>query len=136
MELYLVKTTEGNFIPAYNSDHELAQKIKPGEIVKSKITRPRNVEFHRKFYALLNLGFSNQEQIEDFESFRALIIMKAGFYKRIVSEKGEFFLPKSISFAKMDDIEFADLYSKTLDVMLKLLDTTKEDLEMELINFM
>ena len=136
MELYLVKTNEGSFIPAYNSDHELAQKIKPGEIVQGKITRPRNVEFHRKFYALLNLGFSNQEQIEDFESFRAWVTMKAGFHKRVVTDSGEFYLPKSISFAKMDEIEFADLYSKVLDVLLKLLDTTKEDLEMELINFM
>ena len=136
MELYLTKRDDGLFAPAYNSDYEVAKKVKPGETVKGSITRPRNMKFHKKFFALLNLGFENQEQYEDFESFRAVVTMKAGFYKYITTEKGYIYLPKSISFSKMEDFEFAELYDKVLDVLLKMLGTNKEDLEQELINFM
>ncbi len=136
MDLYLVKTNNGTFIPAYDSDHEAAKKIKSGEMVKGSITRPRNVGFHKKFFALLNLGFQNQEQYEDFESFRAVVIMKAGFYTKIATDRGAVYLPKSISFAKMDETEFEQVYDKVLDVIIAVIGVTKEDVEIEIVNFM
>jgi hypothetical protein len=71
----------------------------------------------------------------NFEEFRAYKIMQAGYYNRVVTEKGEFYLPKSISFASMDDFEFEKLYSSMVNVMITTLRCTSEEIEQELINF-
>ena len=135
MKLYLVKNENGQFIPAFNSDYESAKKIKAGETVEATIVRPRNIKFHRKFFALLNMGFSNQEKYDCFEDYRAVFIMKTGNYKVIETDKGVVYLPKSISFAAMDEIEFSELYSKMIDVLIKELKMDQEAIEKELTGF-
>ena len=135
MKLYLIKNENGQFIPAFNSDYESAKKIKAGETVEATIVRPRNIKFHRKFFALLNMGYSNQEKYDNFEDYRAVFIMKTGNYKVIETDKGVVYLPKSISFAAMDEIEFAELYSSMIDVLIKELKMDQEAIEKELIGF-
>ena len=135
MKLYLTKNENGQFIPAFNSDYESAKKIKSGETVEATIVRPRNIKFHRKFFALLNMGFSNQEKYACFEDYRAVFIMKTGNYKVIETDKGVVYLPKSISFAAMDELEFAELYSKLIDVLIKELKMDQEAIEKELTSF-
>jgi len=102
MKIYLIKRNDGVFIPAYNSDHENVKKIHAGEMVSAEIKRPRNILFHRKFFALLNMGFSNQDHYDIFEDFKNIMIMKTGYYHSIITKKGLVYIPKSISFAKMD----------------------------------
>ena len=136
MELFLTKRTDGLFSPSYNSDYEAAKKIKPGDTVKAQIKKPRNVEFHRKFFALLNMAFENQDDFNNFDEFRAFMVMKAGYYKRVVTKTGEFYLPASISFGNMDQIEFEELYGKMLDAVGHFLDITREDIMQNLVDFM
>jgi hypothetical protein len=45
------------------------------------------------------------------------------------------YLPKSISFANMDEIEFHDLYGKLLNVACNLLDLEKDVLLDEIAEF-
>ena len=61
--------------------------------------------------------------------------MKAGFYKRILTEKGEFYMPKSISFSKMDQIEFESFYDKMINQVIDYLGCDKEDLINEISKF-
>jgi len=136
MKIYLIKSDAGQFIPAYNSGHEKAKKIKPGEVVLADITKPRNIKFHKKFFALLNMGYSNQEKYDIFEDYRAVMIMKAGFYKAIETDRGVVYLPKSINFVNMDELEFGELYSKMIDVLIKELGLDQESIETELSSFM
>ena len=46
------------------------------------------------------------------------------------------FFPKSIAFSKMDEIEFSELYSKSIDVVLFFCRRTTEQIEEEILNFM
>lgn len=136
MKIYLLKTDTGQFVPAYNSGYEKAKRFKPGETVLADITRPRNIGFHRKFFALLNMGFENQEKYDNFEDYRAVHIMKAGFYRVIEVDRGVVYLPKSINFANMDGVEFEKLYSKMIDVLIKELGLDQEAIEKNLTSFM
>jgi len=136
MKIYLIKNDNGHFLPAYNSGYEKAKRFKPGETILGDLTKPRNIGFHRKFFSLLNMGFENQEKYDNFEDYRAIFIMKAGFYKVIEVDKGVIYLPKSISFGNMDDLEFAELYSKMIDVLIKELGLDQEAIEKELSTFM
>lgn len=131
--MFLVK--KGNaYFPAYPADHEESQKIKDGEEIKA--TRARNPLFHRKFFALLKLGFDSQDKFDNFDIYRMVQIMKAG---HVVFAKGtdgkEYPLPKSISFDKMGAAEFESVYSSVLTVISKETKLTSEEIQNNLISF-
>ena len=103
-----------------------------GEISFLKFIIPRNGKFHRKFMALLNVGFDMWEPkrkrksykgmaIEkNFDQFREDITILAGFYEQTFNIKGEMKLrAKSISFANMEDDEFEELYQSVVTVLLR-----------------
>jgi hypothetical protein len=137
MRLLVVKKSN-MLIPMYNSDSDNLKKckLKEGETYEVTITRKRNYNFHKKYYALLNLCFDNQSQFKLLDDLRAYITCKAGYYRRIDTGNGMMIFPKSISFSNMDDIEFSELYNKTLDVICTYLGADKDDLVEELIKFM
>lgn len=100
-----------------------------------KLTKDRSTPHHRKFFALLHFAFAHwevEEGFKDFESFRENITILAGHYKQVWDVNGNLVLrAKSISFAKMDQVEFDALYSRVIDIILKHVLTryTREDLE-------
>jgi hypothetical protein len=134
MEFY-AQVSNKKLLPLHDSDSEVLNKLKAKHDYKFVVTSPRNYKFHKKLFALINLGYQNTESGMNFEEFRAYKIMQAGYYNRVVTEKGEFYLPKSISFASMDDLEFEKLYSSMVNVMITTLGCTSEEIEQELINF-
>ena len=121
----LIKTSSGSFIPAYNSDHELSKKVKPGDSIAAKLTVHRSVGFHRKFFALIRYTFHhmNEDMLEKFPSEEALrleLTLQAGYWsKHVTIGNKEIIYPQSIRFDKMDQVEFEKLYSTILDVILK-----------------
>lgn len=120
MEIYLVKQLDNSFKVAYDSDYEKLKKIKAMKMVKCTITQPRNIGFHRKFFALIKMVYQNQEHYNNSDDLRADLIVSAGFYEKRVTFFGEEILkPKSISFASMKQDEFDELYSAVLDEIVK-----------------
>jgi len=134
MELFLKNTLAG-LIPLYPSDLEEKKKLKLGNTYKGILTNPRNVGFHKKFFALLNLGHQNSQLDVSFEFYRAYVIMKAGYAKTAITPNGTIFLPESISFASMQQEVFEELYSRSVNVIIKDIGATSEEIEAELINF-
>jgi hypothetical protein len=136
-EIYLVKK-RGVFYPAYPSDKDVMDSIPVGEIVKAEITRSRNVKLLRKFFALLTVAYENlpENYNMSFDNFREEVIIKAGYYEKYVNFDGAtVYKAKSISFAKMDETTFEQVYSDVFDVVLKILHVTEEEIN-EYINFM
>ena len=135
---FLVKKQFGKLIPVYNSDLEALKsaKLKENDIYEVDIKRKRNYEFHKKYFALINLCFDNQETFTEFEDLRNYLTMKAGYVKKIETGTGQMILPLSISFANMDNIEFEQLYQKTIDVICKFIDVDEKGIMNELINYL
>ena len=107
-------------------------KMEPGELAQAEMVIPRNGKFHRRFFALLNVGFEHwqsgrkhktykgQPVLKSFDTFREDIIVLAGFYDQHFDVRDRMVLKaKSISFAAMDDTEFEKLYSAVSDVLLE-----------------
>lgn len=104
--------------------------MQPGELISVDMTFPRNPRFHRKFFALLQVGFEAWEPGfeathkgepvgKDFERFRKDVTIMAGFYEPVFALDGTLELEaKSIAFANMDDAEFERVYSAVADVLL------------------
>jgi hypothetical protein len=138
------KTPAGVLIPADVTATELLQKIKLGQPVWLDLVRARNTAFHRKWFALVGVGFEAWEPpaIEhgkwagfvpekDFESFRKDVTIMAGFYEVGVSITGKTKVTaRSISFDKMSEDEFERLYSNTINVLLRLVLTNKTEAQL------
>jgi Protein of unknown function (DUF1367) len=132
-KFFCVKTTQVIFPHA--ECVEKFEKIPNGDCMV-ELTKPRNIKFHRKYMALLNFLFDHWEVEDDryknFEVFRKRLAILAGFCEEAYDIRGGIIVDaKSISFAEMDEVEFADLYDKTIDVGLKyvLNNYTRDDLE-------
>lgn len=140
--LVLTKTASGALVPIDPQAVEFITKLKLGAGVTASIKKHRNPAFHRKLFALLNIAFDSWEPeqkeykgmrvLKNFDQFRNDVTVLSGYYETSINLKGEVRLTaKSISFSNMDDDEFADLYSKVIDVILSriLKNYTKQDLD-------
>jgi hypothetical protein len=149
-ELVLVKA-DGKLRGISEKDDRAWKKFKglvpglgDGEIVKVSYSLPRNPLFHRKFFAMLNVGFDHWEPArkkktykgmpieKNFDQFRSDVTILAGYYEQTFDLKGRMKLKaKSISFAKMDQEAFEGLYSAVANVLLKMVLTnySRDDLD-------
>ena len=129
-DIYVRKTMHG-LIPDTAEDWEKVKRFKIGEVVKAKITHPRNLRFFRKWWALVQVGYELWEETgvkanykgEDvrpnFERFRKDVQILAGHYHPVVNIRGELRLEAdSIAFASMDEDTFEKLYNSTLTVLV------------------
>lgn len=123
-------------VPLYPSDFDDKRKLRLGETYQVEVTNPRNVGFHKKFFAMLNVGHENTSLDMPFETYRKYMIVKAGFFTAYQTPKGIYYDPNSISFASMSQDEFQEVYSRVLDKVIEDVGLEREDLEKQLINFM
>lgn len=110
----LVKRLKGLY-PTDEYAEETLRSIGQGEIVAVTIVRPRNVQFHRKFFAMLQIILANQSYYKSMGDLLDICKLSIGHYRTVMTQQGLVKLPKSISFASMDDVEFADFYRKACD---------------------
>jgi two-component SAPR family response regulator len=129
MKIALIKNLNGTFTPAYDSDLEIAKKIKVNSMYEFEYKKPRNYMFHKKFFALINLAYHNQDTYNNTDDMREDLIIDAGFYRTTYNKYGDVVKKAlSVSFASMDDIEFNNLYSRVADVIVKWLGIDKQDI--------
>tara|TARA_R110000868_G_scaffold22661_3_gene92844 strand:+ start:65 stop:478 length:414 start_codon:yes stop_codon:yes gene_type:complete len=129
MKITLVKQLNGQFKLAYDSDFEQAKKIKVGEFYEFSYSKPRNYMFHKKFFALVELVYQNQEAYSNKDDLRKDLTIDAGFYRVTTNLQGnEVKKAQSISFAQMDEIEFNEFYNRFIDAVVRWLKIDKQDL--------
>ena len=104
--------------PIDEPGQDVLSRLPQREYVKVNITRPRNLAHHRKFFAMLQLVFSNQDRYDQFEHFLAALKIALGHCDTIVLANGSCnYLPKSISFTNMDQTEFDQFYNRACDLI-------------------
>lgn len=141
MKLLLIKTPKG-WAPGNLDAQEEHSRQKVGQYSHGKFRKVRDSVKHRKFFALLNVAFDWWEPGEinskygkpekNFDQFRHDLTILAGYYDTVVRVDGSVrIIPKSISFAKMDNDEFEALYSRVIDVIIQRIipNSSREDIE-------
>lgn len=146
MELYLLNTPSG-LKPCYDDDFDKKKRLKLGKTYKAKITSvsARNLDFHRKYFALINLAWEYQnERVQthfkgSIECFRKTVEVAAGHCEPVYNIKLKTWIdiPKSISFGKMKQEDFEDLYERVKDVLMNtfLRHISEEEFMRNLIDF-
>lgn len=111
------------------------ESLKIDKVYRVQVKQDRSTPYHRRFFALLQLGFDmwtetiraeqalryrGEEVLPDFERFRSDVIVLAGFYNPVYGVNGDVRLePKSIAYRNMDQDSFERLYSAVVNVFLK-----------------
>lgn len=126
MDIYCM-VTDGGLIPMYDSDLEERKKLKRGDRVLCRITKPRNYEFHKKFFALVRLTYENLPEhlhsmlrIRSEEDMLTSIKLELGYADSLWYSGKQIAVPKSISFAAMDQAEFERFFARAVDLVLTL----------------
>lgn len=124
MKIRLLNTPEG-LKPLYDDDFEEKKKLKLGQTYTVEIRLMRNLQFHRKYFALINCAWEYQNEkvkthfSENKEAFRKTVEIAAGWYDTVYSIQRKEWVqtPKSIAFDKMDNTEFEQLYENVKTVL-------------------
>lgn len=132
-EAHFIKQPGGMLRPANQADVETLAKVANGNLVQVDFKQPRNPQFHRKFFAMLNFAYEywNPEPIlieglniapeKNFERFRKDVLILAGYRHAVVNIKNEVrYEADSISFASMDDMQFQEVYQDTFNVCWRM----------------
>jgi hypothetical protein len=143
MKLLVINTPRG-LVPMGDDDYEEKKKLKLGQTYSVEIKVARNVDFHRKYFALIAYAweFLNEQETATFKSkdnFRKYLEMAAGHCDVIYHPRLQEFveIPKSISFGKMDNTAFSELYERVKDVIFSIIGdrVTRDEFERLLIDF-
>lgn len=113
--IILRKRLGGALEPIDDEGREVLSKIAAGDLVKADIKRPRNIHFHRKFFAMLKLVLDNQEAYKSTDDLLDVCKLRIGHVRVIQTKHGEVRVPASISFASMDESEFSQFYDKAVN---------------------
>ena len=137
MRMLVVNTPRG-LVPFGDDDYDQKKKLKVGEAYNVEVKVARNVEFHRKYFALIAYAweFLNEKEIQTFKSkdnFRKYLEVAAGHCEVIYHPRLQEFveIPKSISFGSMDNTSFNDLYKRVKDVIFSIIGGRVSEKEFE-----
>lgn len=126
MDIYC-RVTDIGLIPMYDSDLDEKHRLRIGDNVLCTIKRPRNYEFHKKYFALLRLTVTNlphliQQQMQIFTEEDLLDCLKIdlGLFTTRWHGGRQIVKTGSISFAKMDNTEFEKFFARSVDAILRI----------------
>ncbi len=107
-------------VPSGHHDATEFEKLKVGNEYKVDARKARNPDHHRKGFALINLIFDSQEKYTTIEQLLTELKLRVGWYEEHVRMSGELVLiPKSISFADMDQTQFETFYTRVTDIAIQ-----------------
>lgn len=126
MDIYC-RVTDIGLIPMYDSDFDEKHRLRIGDNVLCTIKRPRNYEFHKKYFALLRLTVADlphliQQQMQIFTEEDLLDCLKIdlGLFTTRWHGGRQIVKTGSISFAKMDNTEFEKFFARSVDAILRI----------------
>ena len=103
--------------PADHAARLFVGRLKRGELVAVNVTRPRNLAHHRKFWKLIQIVTDNQTHYKSAEETCAAFKVAIGHADFVQTKRGLVGIPRSISFAKMDQSAFEAFYDKAVEYL-------------------
>lgn len=131
---FLCRKQLGTLRPVDDAGEQVLSGIAHGDLVMVEVKKPRNVQHHRLYWALVTTVFNNQERYPTAEDLHEAIKISVGLRTTIELPNGEVgFIPGSIAFHKMDQLAFNEFYDRVCDAVAKhfLPGVTSEELKRE-----
>lgn len=122
--IHVVKT-KGGLYPIYESDQDAMQKIADGEIIEISWKQARNWRNHKRYFAMLKMTIDNlpdefPDNYRNIEFLRYEIMIGIGHCEFRSSIGGNIYpVAKSMSFSKMDEQEFQEIFKLSQNYILR-----------------
>lgn len=140
----MLMNTPTGLLPVGDDSYDEKKRLKLGQTYIAEIRVPRNIKFHKKYFSLINLAWEylpekTSKGFRTKENFRKYVEVAAGWCDPFFSPglKQWVEIPKSISFASMDDTQFTELYDRVKGVIFTLIGkyVTEEEFDRYLSQF-
>ena len=145
MKFNMQKMQGAKLVAFDDLDVEKLNKFKTGEVYEVEIKLSRNPNFHRKVFSFLTFCFEHwkgdndfQDEVKQFDVFRANLTVLAGFYDSFYKIDGSVRIEaKSLSYGSMKQEEFEQFYNAAINAALKHVfnDSKDEVLYQRLLSF-
>jgi hypothetical protein len=114
-DIFLTRTLHG-LAASDDESKEVLRQWKVGDTIRAKVSKMRNAQHHRKFFAMLSVVWMACEKYPSVESLLTDLKFRLGHTEDVVLvSSGEVVrIPRSISFAAMDQMQFHDFYERAL----------------------
>lgn len=136
----IIMQRRGQMLATTDTDgQEVMSMLGRDELVSVMIIRPRNIKHHRKFFKMISEVFKAQSEWNDEDHMLDEIKIELGHCrKRVRKDATISYMPRSISFANMDQSAFELFYNKFLDYCIQVIipGVNKEDFERHLYSIM
>jgi hypothetical protein len=113
---------------------EALRAIAEGSQVKADITQPRNLRFHRWFFAMLKFVADNNPNFATSDDVLIYLKLKLNLFTPVIFPDGTTYLkPGSISFSRMDETEFRSFVKRCIDILAEhwMAGVTSEEVQTE-----
>lgn len=135
-KMFFVKDDDGDCLyPSCDDAALFVKRLKPGHGVIVEATVPRNIKAHKLFWGMCSKladacpGDYSAENIAD------VLKLRTGHSVIVKTKRGEIELPKSISFASMDDVAFSSFLDACINVVCRdFLDIPENQARRELLD--
>lgn len=119
-ELCLVKKPGNVFVPADDETEASLKHLKIGSVIAGNFRQPRNYKFHKKFMAMVAFVADMHPVYNTHKKALLAIKIAMGHCDFVAHPITGELIPeaKSISFASMDEIAFADFYQDAVNATL------------------
>ena len=101
-------------VPTDDASEAALKSVKLGACVEVKIKSPRNLQMHRLFWKMMQIVYENQDHYQSADEVCSAFKFAVGHVDSIKTARGVIQVPRSISFAKMDQAAFRELFDKAL----------------------
>lgn len=101
--------------PTDEAASQALAKLKHGVEIMVEWRRPRSIQQHKLYWALINLVWSNQEHIESPDRLHTLIKYRLGHTETMKTKRGIIEYPKSTNFESMPQDDFNDYFNRAVD---------------------
>ena len=137
MTVVYLKRNGLTLVPLAEDDADALGRL-PLTTLRANVSAPRNIQHHKKLFALLKLILGNQERYKSTDELLAAVKVHLGHCDTVFMRDGtEIRIPKSISFTAMDQAEFAQFYDRVLDCVCSEIipGLSRPDVERQLLEF-
>jgi len=116
MKAFFYKTLHG--LSAADERSTLCLKgLKVGQLVQVEVTRPRNVQHHRLYWAMCQRIADNVPGITSAEEVSDILKINTGHCTTIKGATQTYKLPKSIAFSSMSQDDFNTFFDRCCQVI-------------------
>lgn len=126
----------GILVPAFQEDADWAVKKGRGTLIEVNAKEPRNWKLLAKWWCLCGFIAEHNDSFPDKDKVNDWILIQLGYCTVIRTRRGMERIPDSISFSKMDEPTFQNVYSKACDLLCEIIPhVTNENVAQVLAEF-